>query len=432
YLLAAPTSVRRRIAHVSLAGLTMLVSAGWWVLVVAVWPAGSRPYIGGSTNNSVLDLVFGYNGLARLFGGAGNGGTGGGGQNSGFGGATGLARLFTGEMGNEISWLLPAALVTLGAGLVVRGRAPRTDRARAALLLWGGWLLVTGLVFSYMQGTMHPYYTVVLAPPIAALVAVGGALLWRERATIGARVGLAALAVAAGGWSYLVLNRTPSWHPELRYLLLAVTLFAAVGVLFATRAGVRRAVVAAGLVTALLGTGSFAMATAASPHTGSIPSVGPAAAQASGMGSGAGGRPSGSAQPPSAGTAGAAPSGLRTNTSATSGSAGASTNAALIKALKATTGTWAAAVVGDQTAAELELATGKAVISIGGWSGTDNSPTLAQFKAYVAAGKVRYYLASGQGGMSGSSGAASQIATWVTQHFTAKTIGGVTVYDLSG
>jgi 4-amino-4-deoxy-L-arabinose transferase-like glycosyltransferase len=456
YLFAAPTRLRRRIGHVALAGLSMIVSAGWWVAVVALWPASSRPYIGGSTNNSVLDLVFGYNGLGRLLGVDGTNG-GGATANSAFGGPTGLARLFTSEMGNEISWLLPAALVALVAGLVLRRGTPRTDRTRAALLLWGGWLVVTGLVFSYMKGTIHPYYTVVLAPPIAALVAIGASELWRARARVAARLGLAALALTAGGWSYLLLNRAPSWHPELRYLLLAATVVTMVAVLVPPQRGrvAARGAVVAGIATALIGVGSFGVATAASPHTGSIPSVGPAAAQTSGMG-GMGGMGSGSANAPggssrstsrpASGSAGAAATGsgsastsaASSSSSATAGAGGGAamggttTSAALVTALKATSSTWAAAVAGDQSAAELELATGKAVIAIGGWSGSDNSPTLAQFKAYVAAGQIRYYIASGQGGgQGGQSGAASQIASWVKAHYTAKTIGGVTVYDLS-
>jgi 4-amino-4-deoxy-L-arabinose transferase-like glycosyltransferase len=123
YLIAAPTSLRRRIGHVGLATVALVASAGWWVAIVSAWPAGSRPYIGGSTNNSVLNLVFGYNGFSRIFGGSAGagGGTGGGATTaaagSSFGGATGLSRLFSSEMGNEISWLLPAALVALVAGL---------------------------------------------------------------------------------------------------------------------------------------------------------------------------------------------------------------------------------------------------------------------------------------------------------------------------
>ena len=109
-----------------------------------------------------------------------------------------------------------------------------------------------------------------------------------------------------------------------------------------------------------------------------------------------------------------------------------STSTALVTALKATTTTWAAAVVGDQSAADLILSSGKAVIAIGGWSGSDNSPTLAQFEQYVAAGQIHYFIASGTGGGMGSnSGVGTQITTWVKAHYTATTIGGQTVYDLT-
>src|ERR1700677_1852246 len=215
YLLAGPVPLRRRIGQVLTGAAAVVVAAGWWVLAVTLWPASSRPYIGGSTNNSILELVFGYNGLGRIFGGSGNGGGGGAGGASGssFGGATGLSRLFSSEMGNEISWLLPAALVGFAALLWFTRRAPRTDRLRAAALLWGGWLLVTGLVFSYMQGTIHPYYTVALAPAIAALVALAGHAAWERRATVTGRLTCVALVLAAGLWSFVLLGRTSRWWP---------------------------------------------------------------------------------------------------------------------------------------------------------------------------------------------------------------------------
>ncbi len=104
YLVAAPTGLGRRVLHLLAGGVALVVSAGWWVLTVALWPASSRPYIGGSTNNSVMDLVFGYNGLSRITGNSGGGPGGGGGiAGSSFGGATGLTRLLSSEMGNEIS-----------------------------------------------------------------------------------------------------------------------------------------------------------------------------------------------------------------------------------------------------------------------------------------------------------------------------------------
>jgi hypothetical protein len=82
----------------------------------------------------------------------------------------------------------------------------------------------------------------------------------------------------------------------------------------------------------------------------------------------------------------------------------------------------------------LELASGKAVIGIGGWSGGDNAPTLAQFKQYVAEGKIAYYVAGGQGGggQGGSTTSAAEILAWVTANFTAQTVGGSTVYSLAG
>jgi 4-amino-4-deoxy-L-arabinose transferase-like glycosyltransferase len=495
YLLAGPVPLRRRIGQVLAGTAAVIVAAGWWVLIVSLWPAADRPYVGGSTNDSILELVFGYDGLGRIFGGSGNGGGGGAGGASGssFGGATGLSRLFSSEMGNEISWLLPAALVGFAALLWFTRRAPRTDRLRAAALLWGGWLLVTGLVFSYMQGTIHPYYTVALAPAIAALVALAGHAAWERRATVTGRLTCVALVLAAGLWSFVLLGRTSSWQPELRWLVLALTLVAAVGLAVPIRPRLAvRALLAGGLAAALLGTAAFGVATAASPHTGSIPSVGPAAAatSASAGGPGGGGLPSGrtggfagagsaagsasrggtgasapggtakSGSAPAgsapAGSApggsaksgslptGSAPTGSRTaggKTSASgggtgggmpSGGGGATTSTALTNALKATSSKWAAAVVGDQSAASLELATGKAVISIGGWSGTDPSPTLAQFEHYVATGQVRYLIASGGMAMGGgSTGVAAQITKWVAAHYQKVTIGGQTVYDLS-
>ncbi|MCW2527394.1 MAG: hypothetical protein JWM76_2254 [Pseudonocardiales bacterium] len=477
YLVAAPTSLRRRIGQVLLAGGAVLVSSGWWVLAVALWPASSRPYIGGSTNNSVLDLVFGYNGLGRIYGSDGNGGGGGGGTaGSSFGGSTGLTRLFGSEMGNEISWLIPAALVALVAAVVAVARAPRTDRTRAALILWGGWLLITGLIFSYMKGTIHPYYTVALAPAIAALVAIGGHELWRQRSSIVGKAGLVSMTVAAGGWSFVLLGRTSSWHPELRYIVAVATVLTVAGLLipYGRLGRAASVLVATGVLAGLLGTAAFAQATAASPHTGSIPSVGPAAAQTSGTGGGMGGGMGGGGTRPTGNGAGGTPpsgtaggmgggtspggttaggtttggtttggttaegttgSGTSESGTATGAGGGATTSSALTTALKATTTKWAAATVGDQSAAELELSTGKAVIAIGGWSGTDNSPTLAQFKAYVAAGKIRYFISGGGmgggGTQSGTQSVGTQITAWVTANFTATTIGSSTVYDLT-
>ncbi|WP_018684179.1 glycosyltransferase family 39 protein [Actinokineospora enzanensis] len=482
YLVAAPTTLRKRLLHLAGALVAVVVSAGWYVALVELWPADARPYIGGSTTNSLLELALGYNGLGRIFGGEGAGGGGGGGMSTGFGGATGITRMFGTAFGTEISWLLPAALIALVAGLWFTRRAPRTDQTRAALLLWGGWLVVTALVFSYMDGIIHPYYTVALAPALGALVGIGTRELWRGRTAFGPRAALAAMVAVTAVWDFILLDRDTSFLPWLRYVIAGLGLLAAVVLLVGLpRARQAIAVVLTAAVLSLgLGGAAWAVSTAGQAHTGSIPTSGPASsAQGGGPGGMMGGTPSGSAgsagsgsdstgstpfgsAPSGSGTAGSdgvgsdvngtAPSGSGSSGSGADGSGsggagstdsgrtgdrgmgrGGEVSSEVTALLSATTGKWAAAVSGSQTAASLELATGKAVIAIGGWSGTDDAPTLAQFQAAVAAGDIGYYISGGQGGggMSGGTSAAAEIAAWVQADFTATTVGGSQVYDLT-
>lgn len=454
YLVAAPTPLRRRIVQLLAAGVALLVSAGWWVAIVALWPASSRPYIGGSQHNSILELTFGYNGFGRLTGnetgsvGGGFGGTG------GRWGTPGLLRLFS-EMGGEVAWLLPAALLLLGAGLWLTRRTPRSDRTRAALLLWGGWLVVTGLTFSYAAGIIHPYYTVALAPAIGAIVGIGAAFFWRYRAYLVARAVLAAALAATGWWSSALLRRdAPTWHPWLAPLVLLGSLAVAALLLVLPQLRLARraalAVAAAGLVVALLAPAAYAAATAAQPHSGAIPSVGPAGA-ASGFG-----RPRGFGARPFGGAQGQAPGGFAFGAPGTAnggfgrfggqGNAnggpggvgsllnGSQPSSALVALLKqgASGYTWVAAAIGSNSAAGIQLATGEPVMAIGGFNGSDPAPSLAQFQQLVREGKLHYFIASGGFGTSmGGSNASSQIAAWVAQTFTSTTVGGATVYDLS-
>ncbi|HEY5390055.1 MAG TPA: glycosyltransferase family 39 protein, partial [Solirubrobacteraceae bacterium] len=278
YAIAAPTTLRRRILQLLAGGGALVLAAGWWVLIVALWPASSRPMIDGSSDNSILNLITGYNGLGRIFGsggGAGAGGAGGGPGGSGFSGPTGVLRLFNDLMGAQASWLLPAAGVALLAGLWTRRHAPRTDRARAALILWGGWLLVTAAIFSFGQGVIHTYYTVALAPAIAALVAIGGAIWWPRRTTAPARL-LAALVIAgSAAWACLLLGRDSSWEPWLTPLVATSGAFAVIGLLAAPALGRLRGcvlgvAVALGVLSAVSGPLAHAAYTASTAHTGSI------------------------------------------------------------------------------------------------------------------------------------------------------------------
>ncbi len=451
YLVAAPTGLGRRVRHLLAAGVALVVSGGWLIALVQLWPAQSRPYIGGSTDNSLLDLVIGYNGLERLSGST-QGGPGGGTGTSGgaFGGATGVFRLFGSEMGVEVSWLLPAAVLALICGSVATARAPRTDRTRASLLLWGGWLLVTAGVFSFMGGVVHPYYTVALAPAVAACVAVGGAAMWQRRAHPAARLGLAAVAAAGALWGYALFARSASWHPEVRYAVLGVGLAAATA-LALPKIGRRAAglALAAALVAGLTGPAAYSVATALTPHSGSIPTVGSGVLAATDTG-GAGGMGMPGGQPPSGaapgGPVGNAPqntvapgsitgpsgTGVPAGTGMPGGQVGQGASAELATLLASSTTRWAAATTGAQSAASLELASGASVIGIGGFSGHDPAPTLAQFQQWVAQGQVHYVVADGGGrGGPGGGGASSEITTWVAANYPASTVGGVTVYDLT-
>ncbi len=472
YLLAAPTTLGRRIRQLALGGLAVVVAAGWWVAVVALWPVASRPLIDGSPDNSIINLIFGYNGLSRLTGGTGGAG-------SGFSGPTGILRLFDDLMGGQASWLLPAALVSLIAGLVWRGRAPRTDRTRAALVLWGGWLLVTGAVFSFSSGVIHTYYTVALAPAIAALVGVGGAIWWQNRSRWAARV---VGAVAIGGtavWAVVLLDRTPSYVPWLRPVILVAGLVSGVALVAAPAAGARKrqlttTAVCLALVTALSGPIAYTATTIGTAHTGSIPSAGPAvsggAGGPGGAGTGAGGPPGGApggaargsgpgaagVRPPgvsgvrpagSAGFGGATSSGAPPGLGASGAGGGASlraggagggggtASAALTAALRSGAGhyRWVAATFGSQSAATLELASGDPVMAIGGFNGEGGNISLATFESDVAAGDIHYFIASGTGGggPGGRTNSDSAITSWVESHFAARTIGGQTVYDLT-
>jgi 4-amino-4-deoxy-L-arabinose transferase-like glycosyltransferase len=429
YLVAAPVPLAKRIRQLLMGAAVMVASASWWVAIVELWPASSRPYIGGSQNNSVLDLIFGYNGFGRLTGNE-TGSVGGGGQAGGQWGPTGWNRLFNSDFGAQASWLIPAALVLGFGALVLTWRAVRTDRTRAALILWGGWLLTTAVVFSYSKGIIHAYYTVALAPAIGAVVAIGATVLWRHRHDWLARGFLAAGVAAAAGWSAALLNRVPSWNGWLQPLVLVLGLGAAIAILVGDRGkrSLQAAVLAAAIVGGLAGPGAYAVATAASSHSGAIPTAGPSGAGGGfGGGRGGGGRPGGNFQPPTGGVRG----GFGGGGGAGGLLEGSTSTPELTAALQANAGqyTWVAAAIGSNTASGYQLASGEPVMAIGGFNGSDPTPTLAEFQALVSAGKVHYFI--GGGGRGGSSGTSSEISTWVASTFTATTIGGTTLYDLT-
>jgi 4-amino-4-deoxy-L-arabinose transferase-like glycosyltransferase len=449
YLLAAPTGWWRRVRQLLAAGVALAVSSLAWVAIVMAVPASSRPYIGGSQDNSLWNLIFGYNGFGRLTGdetgSVGGGPTG----SSGRWGATGLARMFGDRFGGQISWLLPAALLVLVAGLVWTAKRPRTDRTRAALLMWGGWLVVTGVAFSLGEGIIHEYYSVALAPPIAALVGAGAVELWHRREHWVARCLLAAAVLGTSGWAAVLLDRTDGWMPWVRTGVVTAGLGAALGLVVPAvhlPDGLRRAVAGAALAAGLGGPLAFTMSTVAAAHEGSLPMAGPTVGhiggaigplfRSLGFPGQLGARPFGGA-PPTARAAG--------------GGAGGGTPGGLLAASEPSSDltellvedadeyTWVAATIGANSAAGYQLATQEPVMAIGGFNGTDPSPTLAQFQQYVRDGRIHWFLGSGLGGFGGgrfggpdrAASTSSQIAAWVRSTFESRTVGTLTLYDLT-
>jgi hypothetical protein len=307
-----------------------------------------------------------------------------------------------------------------------------------------------------MQGIIHPYYMVALGPAIGALVGVGATSLWQARLGIAGRVCAAVAVAVTAWWSFVLLDRTPDWLPWLRWLVLIAGL-AAMAALFAVpllaRAlgaprtsatpgapglarvsrvrGLAWLPLAFALVAGLAGPLAYSLDTVNHTYSGAIPSAGPTVTGAFGApgggqggfpGFGRGGFPRGGAG--GAGGFGGFGGGLSGNTQVSS---------ALIKLLEqdASKYKWIAATEGSQEAAPIELATGgDAVMAIGGFNGTDPAPTLAQFQAMVAKGEIHYYVGRGSSSFGGGTGS-SAIASWVAAHFTAQTVGGTTVYDLT-
>ncbi len=417
YLWAGPPRLRRRIAQLLAAAGAMLVSAGWWIAIVALWPASARPYIGSTTDNSILSLVFGYNGLSRLFGRSAGGGTGGGapGGGTGFGGAANWLRMFNGEVGGQVAWLIPMALAGLLAGLWLTRRTPRTDRGRAGWVLWGTWALTCGVVFSLSSGIFHPYYTVQLAPAVAALAGAGGVALWRlGRRSPWLQWALPVAVVVTAGWGVVLLARTPTFVPWLRPMIIAGAAIGSVGLFLGSqfrRGTLVKIAAAVALVTLLAGPTAYAVETVMHPASGSLASAGPSAS--SGFGRIGGGEST-------------------------------ATDTALVDYLEANRGdaTYLVATFGSQSSDSIIIATGKPVMTIGGFNGSDPAPTLAQFQQLVAEGQVRYVLVSGNGagggpgggGPGGSTGTSQSISSWVTANGTPVTVSGsaTTLYDLSG
>jgi 4-amino-4-deoxy-L-arabinose transferase-like glycosyltransferase len=374
YFVAAPGSRGRRLGWIGIAGGVTLVVSLAWPVVVTLWP-GAKPFVGSTTDGSVWQLAFGYNGVTRLVGGTtGIGGGFGATIGAALGGGAGPLRLFDAEVGGQIAWLLPLALVSLVvAACRARGAAART---KAGWVLWGGWLVVGAAVFSFTGGIFHAYYTAELAPAIAALAAAGlvTAASWTRGA---ARFVLPAAVAGTAALAYVLLDRTPDWLPWLRYAVLVLAVLAVVAALL--RAS--RAAVVIGLAAVVAGPVAFVADTAVRPVSvleTADPVAGPSSTDAVrnvvGFNTGAGAE---------AGYVRFIDSAYRLSPGQREVLAYAQASAAGIEL----------AVEGGTYGADpFLLNTDARVAPLGGYLGFDPAPSAADLPQWVAAGKLRYVL----------------------------------------
>lgn len=454
YLLTAPGGIRRRIRHTLTAGAVCVAVSLTWVVMMEIVPAKDRPYVDGSTNNSAVAMVFGYNGLERFginipgavedtLGGSGNGsgaGSGGGGApqvgeapgspqllgvgNSGSPGGAGGAggvpggsvtgtsgprwqKLLGGRLADQISWMIPLALLSIMLGLRARRRAGRTDTLRAGYVFWGGWLVVVGLIFSEMSSIPHTAYMSMLAPATSALCGAGLVQLWRTYRQ-GARLAWVLPAAVAFQiiWTWYLWSGYVSFAPWLLWPATVIACVAIVALIAAritqrTRARLSAIAAAAALATTCVGTVAWA-STAFDVHD------------------------DGSAFDASAGPQG---QGFSTNSTGDVGS-----QAAVTTLTSDQSKLWAyvtahqdgaeypLAVIGWTNAQGFILATGQKVLPIGGFSGLVPQPSLSEFAALVHEGEVRHVLTGGTAGAVDTTGASitvsSQITSWIEAHCT--------------
>ena len=477
YLVAAPVGLRRRLWHIGAAGVVMLAVSLSWIALYAFTPASDRPYVDGSTDNSAVAMVFGYNGLERFgisfpgavtsgpavgggvgaglpagaAGGGGGfaaGGTGGPRPAAGNGFGIGWTKLLGSGYAAEIGWLYPLAVLALVFGLIWRRQAERSDQIRGGFVFWGVWLLTFGLIFSDMSRIPHTAYLASLAPPLAALSAAGVVMFWRLYRARGWRGWMLPVAVAAElAWTLFVWSSYGGFLPWARTAavvagVIAVIVLAGAKLSQRTQARLVTVGLAAGVAAMLAATTTWAASVLDGKYAGSSFNAGAGPETGAGLGAGGGGQALADGRPfakfaehygfgaPDGLRGGAGPAGRRGR-----GAAGAEVGNAIVTSTNAMTSaeerlygylmahrdgaSYLLAVPSWSEASPYILYTGQEVLAMGGFTGSVPEPTLARVKELVSSGQLRYFLVDGTGaGPAAGPGSAhpttQAIASWVT------------------
>ena len=427
YLAFAKPPIVTRFLHLMFAGVITTVSTLWWSVLVWLTPSGNRPWVGSTNDNSIWSLIFGYNGFGRLLGSHGGGGGGtppnstgmamaspggmGGGAPSGghgpggtgFGGQTGVFRIFNNDFGPNIAWLLILALASGGLLLWILRKTPRTNRGRAAVIFWMLWLIIHIVIFSMTSGVIHPYYVVVMAPAVAALVGIGVPFLWGAYIR---RKSYAWILPMLVGVTAAIVIIILSYAGTMTWLMWTVGILGAIGMigllvnLYTPKRWLQNLAIITSVAACMTAPVVYTLSTVNVTHTGSIPTAGPSSTAMQG-----------------------------------SNNEKSQADSALVQYLlrNQNGATWLVAVDSANESAAIQLTSGQPVMAIGGFNGSDTPLTLEQFKQLVADGKLKYYAASSHGHGGGPNGGNSEITNWIKKNGKVVNYGGsdVTLYELS-
>ena len=431
YLWVAPRGRLAAVKPLAAGGAAMTVVGLAWPMLMWLTPSADRPWVSGTSDNSIWSLIFGYNGLGRLFGqdggpgGGGAPGAGGPGGNGGaFGGSTGPLRLLNESMGAQAGWLIGAAVVA-GVGLLVLTRLRRTDARTGFLIAVGGAFAVTVVAFSRAEGIFHPYYVSFLAPFTAALVGAGvGAIVRDGKAA--QILGPALVVGALGTEVYVLRNDTDmAW---LVPLVLAVGGFTAIALAGDVGPRIRNACIVAAAVALLAAPAAWSFQTLGHPTSGTFPSGGSQSAGFGGPGGsvgagGFGGAGRTGAGFPAVGSPGFAGGG---------GPFGGNSNLTQAAAYVQSNGGGTIAVSSQQGASDAVI-NGVNVVAIGGFSGRESQVSSDWLAQRIASGEIRWVLTDGSGGGMPQDGRTGSRDVMAAVQQTGKQVSSVSgLYDVSG
>lgn len=417
YLVFARTTWPKRFIHLTLAGFAAIVVSGSWLLAVQLSDSTERPFIGGSRNNSAIELALGYNGLGRLTGEDASrtlsGPTATLAQNP----DPGFHRFLQPQLSGQFGWFIPFAVVGLAITVWYLCKRHNLKATNALLLFSSIWFVTATTVVAYMSGILHPYYSLTSVPPMCCLASIGLIFLTRRHRQRWSRAITAVTLAGSLVVAFITAVRSTVDFPFLPLVIAMVGgLTLAFQLLPPPTQFISRVSFWSLTATLLLGPVLWSINTAASPHVGAGVIAGPSIL------------------------------GVRSDHPARNHLSPDLPDSVAVVMFGDTLPpdivrrardaaehlTWAAATVGSETAANLQLDSGRAVLPVGGFDGTDPYPTLEDFQLWVNEGRVGALVLKNLPPLTlAGRGESARIVEWVRSHYVVEVIEGTEFYDLT-